>query len=75
MAHRVQGETHSMLIPWVAPLKEKTDAPKEVLRTLGIIPSLGPWRGDFGIHIVRLQSDNGGELINEPLIEGCNKRG
>eukprot|EP00975_Prorocentrum_lima_P067440 12914965-Prorocentrum_lima.AAC.1 len=23
----------------------------------------------------QLQSDNGGEFINEPLIEGCNERG
>eukprot|EP00975_Prorocentrum_lima_P035020 7360252-Prorocentrum_lima.AAC.1 len=34
----------------------------------------GP-RGTFGVQIVRLQSDNGGELINEPLIEGWQKRG
>eukprot|EP00975_Prorocentrum_lima_P017339 3665467-Prorocentrum_lima.AAC.1 len=40
-----------------------------------MIPSLGPLRGTFGIQIVRLQSDNGGEFINEPLIKGCKKRG
>eukprot|EP00975_Prorocentrum_lima_P008652 1849422-Prorocentrum_lima.AAC.1 len=60
MAHRVQRGTHNMLIPWVAPLKEKSDAPREILRTIKIIPSLGPLRGPLG-----------GEFINEPLIEGC----
>eukprot|EP00975_Prorocentrum_lima_P050335 10540482-Prorocentrum_lima.AAC.1 len=75
MAHRVQRETQSMLIPWVPPLKNKSDAPKDILRTIDLIPCLGPLRGTFGTQIVRLQSDNGGEFINEPLIEGCNKRG
>eukprot|EP00975_Prorocentrum_lima_P007594 1629773-Prorocentrum_lima.AAC.1 len=64
-----------MLIPWIAPLQEKSDAPKEILRTIDLMPSLGPLRGTFGIQMVRLQPDNGGEFINEPLIEGCNKRG
>eukprot|EP00975_Prorocentrum_lima_P032793 6888514-Prorocentrum_lima.AAC.1 len=62
-----------MLIPWVAPLKEKSDAPREILWTFGLIPSLGPWRGTFGIQTVRLQPYNGGEFINALLIEGCNK--
>eukprot|EP00975_Prorocentrum_lima_P019109 4021472-Prorocentrum_lima.AAC.1 len=44
-------------------------------RTIDPTPSLGPVRGTFGVHIVRLQSDNGGEFINEPLIEACQKRG
>eukprot|EP00975_Prorocentrum_lima_P020249 4263608-Prorocentrum_lima.AAC.1 len=67
MAHRVQRGTHSMSIPWVAPLKEKSDSPKEILRTMDLIRNVGPLRGTSGIQIVRLQSDNGGEFINEPL--------
>eukprot|EP00975_Prorocentrum_lima_P069662 12927687-Prorocentrum_lima.AAC.1 len=64
-----------MLIPWVAPLREKSDAPREILITIDFIPGLGPLRGTFGTQLVRLQSDNGGRCIHEPLIEGCNKRG
>eukprot|EP00975_Prorocentrum_lima_P002576 567844-Prorocentrum_lima.AAC.1 len=64
-----------MLIPWVAPLKEKSDAPKEILSTLDLIPGVGPLRGTCGIQIVRLQSDNGGEFINEPLSAGWQTRG
>eukprot|EP00975_Prorocentrum_lima_P008759 1870850-Prorocentrum_lima.AAC.1 len=74
MAHRVQRDTHRMLIPWVAPRKEKSDAPREILRTVHLIASLGPLRGTVGIQIVRLQSDSGSEFINEPLIEESNKR-
>eukprot|EP00975_Prorocentrum_lima_P011696 2487978-Prorocentrum_lima.AAC.1 len=48
---------------------------KHILRTIDLIPSLGPLRGTFGIQIARLQSDHGGEFINEPLIEGYKKRG
>eukprot|EP00975_Prorocentrum_lima_P022202 4671883-Prorocentrum_lima.AAC.1 len=44
MAHRVQRGTQSLFIPWVAPLKEKSDAPKEILRTIDLIPNLGPLR-------------------------------
>eukprot|EP00975_Prorocentrum_lima_P010692 2270249-Prorocentrum_lima.AAC.1 len=40
-----------------------------------LIPSLGPPRGTVGVHVVRLQSENGGELTNEPVIKGCQKRG
>eukprot|EP00975_Prorocentrum_lima_P002278 497118-Prorocentrum_lima.AAC.1 len=69
MAHRVQRGTQSMLIPWVAPLKEKSDAPEEILRAIDFIPNLGQLRGTCGVQIVRLQSDNGGVFINEPLIE------
>eukprot|EP00975_Prorocentrum_lima_P030762 6455489-Prorocentrum_lima.AAC.1 len=29
----------------------------------------------WGIQIVRVQSDNGGEFINEQLISGCRLRG
>eukprot|EP00975_Prorocentrum_lima_P068969 12923545-Prorocentrum_lima.AAC.1 len=38
-------------------------------------PTLGALRGMGGIQIVRAQSDNGGEFINEPLISGCRSRG
>eukprot|EP00975_Prorocentrum_lima_P028233 5938011-Prorocentrum_lima.AAC.1 len=64
MAYRVPRETHSTLIPWVAPFKEKSDAPREILMTIYLTPCLGPLREHFGIKIVRLQSDNGGEFIH-----------
>eukprot|EP00975_Prorocentrum_lima_P064968 12900604-Prorocentrum_lima.AAC.1 len=49
-------------------------AQREILRTIDLIPTLGPLRGTFGIQTVRLQSDNGGEFIIQPLVEGCNQR-
>eukprot|EP00975_Prorocentrum_lima_P050257 10526609-Prorocentrum_lima.AAC.1 len=52
MAHRVQRGTQSILMPWVAPLKEKSDAPREFLMTIDSIPNVGPLRGTFGVQIV-----------------------
>eukprot|EP00975_Prorocentrum_lima_P054574 11443724-Prorocentrum_lima.AAC.1 len=40
-----------------------------------MLPTLGALRGLWGIQIVRVQSDNGGEFINEQLISGCRSRG
>eukprot|EP00975_Prorocentrum_lima_P039796 8362175-Prorocentrum_lima.AAC.1 len=62
-----QGE-ESILIPWVAPLNLKSDAPKEILKVIDMLPTVGALRGMWGIHIVRVQSDNGGEFINDQLI-------
>eukprot|EP00975_Prorocentrum_lima_P067937 12917869-Prorocentrum_lima.AAC.1 len=56
-------------------MKEKSDAPKETLRTVDLIPVLGPLRAPHGVQIVWLQSGNEGEFINEPLISGCQARG
>eukprot|EP00975_Prorocentrum_lima_P010066 2145368-Prorocentrum_lima.AAC.1 len=50
-------------------------APKAILKTTDLIPSVGPLRGNFGTQIVRLQSDDGGEFINEQLTTGCQTRG
>eukprot|EP00975_Prorocentrum_lima_P070467 12932154-Prorocentrum_lima.AAC.1 len=71
MAQKAQREDPSMLIPWVIPLKEESGAPKAILRTIDLIPIVGPFRGTFGI---MLQADNRGELTNEPLIAGCQTR-
>eukprot|EP00975_Prorocentrum_lima_P062780 12887517-Prorocentrum_lima.AAC.1 len=38
-------------------------------------PKFGTTEGTFGVQIVRLQSDNGGEFIHETLIGGCQARG
>eukprot|EP00975_Prorocentrum_lima_P071626 12938745-Prorocentrum_lima.AAC.1 len=40
MAHRIQRDAYSMLIPWVAPLKEKSDAPKDILRAIDRLSNL-----------------------------------
>eukprot|EP00975_Prorocentrum_lima_P003342 735786-Prorocentrum_lima.AAC.1 len=63
MAHRVQRGDRSMRIPWVTPIKDKSDVPKEILTTIDMTPSAGPLRRAFGVKIVRLQSDSGGEFI------------
>eukprot|EP00975_Prorocentrum_lima_P030720 6445343-Prorocentrum_lima.AAC.1 len=63
-----------MLMPWVIPIKEKSDATDERLRTIDLIPIVGPLRGTFGIQIVR-QSEHGGEFINERSFTGCQPRG
>eukprot|EP00975_Prorocentrum_lima_P030852 6474748-Prorocentrum_lima.AAC.1 len=68
MAHRVQQRDQRILIPWVIPIKEKSDTPKEILRPLDMIPLVGPLSGTLGIQIVWLQSDNGVELINGKLF-------
>eukprot|EP00975_Prorocentrum_lima_P014546 3084444-Prorocentrum_lima.AAC.1 len=41
-----EGAPH-MLLPWVAPIKAKSDAPKDILRTIRILPTFGPLRGDL----------------------------
>eukprot|EP00975_Prorocentrum_lima_P015173 3217992-Prorocentrum_lima.AAC.1 len=40
-----------------------------------MLPTVGALRGMWGIQIARVQSDNGGELINDELISGCRSRG
>ncbi len=40
-----------------------------------MLPNIGALRGMFGIQIVRVQSDNGGEFINQELQDGCQQRG
>eukprot|EP00975_Prorocentrum_lima_P039070 8209529-Prorocentrum_lima.AAC.1 len=75
MAHRLKRGAKSILIPWVAPIKRKSDAPKEILKVIDLLPTIGALRGMRGIQIVRVQSDSGGEFINERLISGCRSRG
>eukprot|EP00975_Prorocentrum_lima_P009898 2105865-Prorocentrum_lima.AAC.1 len=62
-------------MPCLPPLKEKSDAPREIPRTIDLIPNSGPLRGIVWIQIATLQSDNGAEFISERLIEGCKKKG
>eukprot|EP00975_Prorocentrum_lima_P061963 12882894-Prorocentrum_lima.AAC.1 len=64
MDFKLERET----LPWVAPLKLKSDAPKAILKAIDMLPTLGALRGVWGIQIVRVQFDNGGEFINEQLI-------
>eukprot|EP00975_Prorocentrum_lima_P001494 323423-Prorocentrum_lima.AAC.1 len=40
-----------------------------------MLPTLGALRGMWGIQFVRVQSDNGGEFVNEQLISGCRSQG
>eukprot|EP00975_Prorocentrum_lima_P036702 7721671-Prorocentrum_lima.AAC.1 len=40
-----------------------------------MLPTVGALRGMWGIQIVRVQSDNDGEFINDQLISGCRMRG
>eukprot|EP00975_Prorocentrum_lima_P030724 6446295-Prorocentrum_lima.AAC.1 len=58
-------------IPRVAPITLNSDTPKEVLKVIDMLPTLGALRGVRGIQIDRVQSDNTGEFVNEPLISGC----
>eukprot|EP00975_Prorocentrum_lima_P003059 672559-Prorocentrum_lima.AAC.1 len=60
MAHRLKKGEESILIPWVAPIKLKSDAPKGILKVIDMLSTLGALRGMRGIQIVRVQSDNGG---------------
>eukprot|EP00975_Prorocentrum_lima_P062158 12884104-Prorocentrum_lima.AAC.1 len=75
MVHRLKRGEASILIPWVAPIKLKSDAPKEILRLIDTLPTLGALRGMWPIQIVRVQSDNGGSFMKEHLISGCRSRG
>eukprot|EP00975_Prorocentrum_lima_P025626 5389041-Prorocentrum_lima.AAC.1 len=68
MADRLKKGEESVLIPWVAPIKLKSDAPKEILNNRST-------ERNVGIHVVRVQSDNGGEFSNGQLISGCQSRG
>eukprot|EP00975_Prorocentrum_lima_P021116 4442562-Prorocentrum_lima.AAC.1 len=38
-------------------------------------PTVGELRGMWGMQIVRVQSDNGGDMINDQLISGRRSRG
>eukprot|EP00975_Prorocentrum_lima_P018057 3807421-Prorocentrum_lima.AAC.1 len=60
MAHRLKRGEESILIPWVALSKLQSDAPKEILKVIDVLPTLGALRGMWGRQIVRVQSDNGG---------------
>eukprot|EP00975_Prorocentrum_lima_P018559 3906513-Prorocentrum_lima.AAC.1 len=68
MTHRLKRGEESILIPWVAPPKLKSDAPKDILKVIDVLPTVGALRGMSGIQIAGVQSDNGGEFINEQLI-------
>eukprot|EP00975_Prorocentrum_lima_P067348 12914343-Prorocentrum_lima.AAC.1 len=73
MIHRVQRGTQSMLFPSVTPPKEKVRCTKKIIRIIALIPIVGPPMGT--LWVVRLQSDNAGEFINEASFEGCQARG
>eukprot|EP00975_Prorocentrum_lima_P021770 4587379-Prorocentrum_lima.AAC.1 len=40
-----------------------------------MLPTVGALRGMWGIQIVRVESDNGGEFINDQLVSWCRSRG
>eukprot|EP00975_Prorocentrum_lima_P052731 11053068-Prorocentrum_lima.AAC.1 len=40
-----------------------------------MLPTVGALRGMWGRQIVRVQSDSGGEFINDQLISGCRSGG
>eukprot|EP00975_Prorocentrum_lima_P015180 3219140-Prorocentrum_lima.AAC.1 len=52
-----------------------SDAPQEILTVIDMLPIVGALRGMWGIQIVRVQSDYGGEFINDQLISGCRMMG
>eukprot|EP00975_Prorocentrum_lima_P067476 12915145-Prorocentrum_lima.AAC.1 len=68
MTHRLKRGEESILIPWVVPIKLKSDAPKEILKVIDMLPTVGALRGMWGIQIVRIHSDDGGEFTNDQLI-------
>eukprot|EP00975_Prorocentrum_lima_P003324 733496-Prorocentrum_lima.AAC.1 len=72
MAHHPKRGEESILTPWVVPIMSKSDAPKEILKVIDMLPTVGALRGMWGIQIVRVQSDNGGD---DQLISGCRLRG
>eukprot|EP00975_Prorocentrum_lima_P052845 11078249-Prorocentrum_lima.AAC.1 len=45
MAHRLKKGQESILIPWVTPIKLKSDAPKEIIKVIDVLPTLGALRG------------------------------
>eukprot|EP00975_Prorocentrum_lima_P006226 1341794-Prorocentrum_lima.AAC.1 len=56
-------------------LRKKSDAPKEMLRVIDLISNVGPLRVTFGVQIVRLPYDTGGEFINDqPRSSGLIER-
>eukprot|EP00975_Prorocentrum_lima_P035040 7363783-Prorocentrum_lima.AAC.1 len=60
MVHRLKRGEESLLIPWVAPIKPKSGAPRGILKVIDMLPTLGALRGMRGIQIVGVQCDNGG---------------
>eukprot|EP00975_Prorocentrum_lima_P068564 12921418-Prorocentrum_lima.AAC.1 len=53
MTHRLRRGEESILIPWVVPIKLKSDAPKDILKVIDMLPNVGALRGMRGIQIVR----------------------
>eukprot|EP00975_Prorocentrum_lima_P016368 3469361-Prorocentrum_lima.AAC.1 len=53
LAHRFKKGEESILIPWVAPIKLKSDAPKDILKVIDMLPTHGALSGMWGIQIVR----------------------
>eukprot|EP00975_Prorocentrum_lima_P059850 12549135-Prorocentrum_lima.AAC.1 len=45
MADRLKKGEGGMLILWVAPIKLKSDAPKEIIKVIDMLPTLGALRG------------------------------
>ncbi len=74
-AHRLKQDERRILLPWAVPIKLKSDAPREILRVIYMLSNIGALRGMFGLQLVRVQSDNGGEFINEELRRGCQQGG
>eukprot|EP00975_Prorocentrum_lima_P023068 4855061-Prorocentrum_lima.AAC.1 len=67
MTHRLKRGEERILIPWVVPIKLKSDDPTGILKVIDMCPTVGGLRGMWGIQIVRVQSDNGGEFVKRSI--------